>query len=507
MKTILFIASLFISNFVFAQLNSAPMAFDDIAYTNEDNPVSIVILANDNDVDGNIDISTVAVIYSPVNGTVTVDSLEVIYTPDLNFYGIDSVAYMVCDNGTPILCDSAWIIVTVYPVNDAPIAVNDFAITYQYIPVSIDVTANDYDVDPFGGIDQTTVVVLTNPQNGVESIYSGEITYTPDIIFFGIDSLQYIVCDSGYPLPPLCDTAWVYIDVLDLSIEGTLSTSSSNPLQNSKVYLIDYISATDSVFAVDSTFTDASGYYQFTGAFQNAYVKAVPDVSNYPNEIPTYYTSSAVFLSATSISITGGVTNVSFSSIAGVNPGGNGFISGIVGNGAGKNTEVGLPISGLSLVLMNENMEVVKQTTTNAQGQFSFDDLEEAEFSIWVDKAGINNLVAPSISLVAESSKEDLQFILHEDYLEYKTNVSIKNISESKFKVFPNPTNGLFSIQSENVDFSMEMYNILGEKVLYENDLTGNVVLDLTKNNVAKGTYIMKISNKEGNFYSKLVYR
>ncbi|MGB1284742.1 MAG: T9SS type A sorting domain-containing protein, partial [Polaribacter sp.] len=188
-------------------------------------------------------------------------------------------------------------------------------------------------------------------------------------------------------------------------------------------------------------------------------------------------------------------------------PGGSGFISGIVGNGAGKNSEVGNPISGLSLVLMNENMEAVSQTLTDMQGKFSFDNLEKANFSIWVDKSGINNNIAPLISLSTENSKEDLQFILHENYLEYKNTVTIKKISDSDFNIFPNPTNGQVFIQSDNVEFSFELYNILGEKLIAENNLKRNTVLDLTKNQLTKGTYILKVSNKKGNYYSKLVYR
>jgi hypothetical protein len=37
----------------------------------------------------------------------------------------------------------------------------------------------------------------------------------PDPNFNGLDSLQYVVCDTA--LPVQCDTAWVFIDVTPVS--------------------------------------------------------------------------------------------------------------------------------------------------------------------------------------------------------------------------------------------------------------------------------------------------
>ena len=45
---------------------------------------------------------------NPGDGTIT-------YTPDPNFVGVDSFMYSICDNGIPILCDTALVVVTVTP--------------------------------------------------------------------------------------------------------------------------------------------------------------------------------------------------------------------------------------------------------------------------------------------------------------------------------------------------------------------------------------------------------
>jgi gliding motility-associated-like protein len=79
--------------------------------------------------------------------------------------------------------------------------------------VTILVLNNDYDLD--GGLDSNSVAVFNGPSHGSVSISGGgAITYTPAPGFCGLDSLQYSICDIGTPLPSLCDTAWIFIDVL-----------------------------------------------------------------------------------------------------------------------------------------------------------------------------------------------------------------------------------------------------------------------------------------------------
>ena len=68
----------------------------------------------------------------PVNGgnAVINGSGGITYTPAPGFDGIDSLVYIVCDDGTPTGCDTASVVITINPlVNDGPTAVNDTVIT------------------------------------------------------------------------------------------------------------------------------------------------------------------------------------------------------------------------------------------------------------------------------------------------------------------------------------------------------------------------------------------
>lgn len=107
----------------FAPGNQPPVATDDAVTTAEDTPVTINVVANDSDVDGNLNPSSAAVLVAPVNGTVTDNGAGVFtYTPASNFNGNDHFSYQVCDTET--ICADALVAITITPVNDAPVCAN-----------------------------------------------------------------------------------------------------------------------------------------------------------------------------------------------------------------------------------------------------------------------------------------------------------------------------------------------------------------------------------------------
>ncbi|WP_238383204.1 tandem-95 repeat protein [Rubripirellula obstinata] len=85
---------------------------------------------------------------------------------------------------------------TVLAVNDAPVAVNDSATTAEDTPVTIDVSANDTDVD-----DASLTVSLetgdTAPAGGSVAVVGNSVVYTPTADFFGSDTFTYTVTDAG----------------------------------------------------------------------------------------------------------------------------------------------------------------------------------------------------------------------------------------------------------------------------------------------------------------------
>ncbi len=210
--------------------NNPPTVVDDNAVTNEDTPVTISILNNDSDMDvshgnaGIIDVASVDLDLSipgiqnihviPGEGTFTVNNSGVVtFTPDANFFGIVTpIGYRIKDLAGA-LSDSATIFVTVNPINDAPVAVNDVAFSTATASVSsvvFDISTNDYDID--GTIDLASFDLNPNIA-GVQTTFTvaGEGTYTVDNM--GNVTFQYTFAT---PVAPLTPVNYVVLDDLGL---------------------------------------------------------------------------------------------------------------------------------------------------------------------------------------------------------------------------------------------------------------------------------------------------
>jgi hypothetical protein len=93
--------------------NTAPQANDDMASILEGQTIVVDVQLNDFDLDP----LTTAILSGPGNGIASVlngDSIS--YTANAGFVGSDTLTYTVCDNGSPVLCDNAMVIITVTPM-------------------------------------------------------------------------------------------------------------------------------------------------------------------------------------------------------------------------------------------------------------------------------------------------------------------------------------------------------------------------------------------------------
>jgi large repetitive protein len=175
--------------FTWAVTNPAPTSTNDTATTNEDTPVTIPVLANDNDPDSDpLTISSA----TALNGTVTINPDGTIsYTPNANFNGSDTVTYVISDgNGGT---STATVTVTVNPVNDVPVAVADSATTNEDTPVTLNPLANDSDVDG----DTLSITSATSPNGTIVLNPDGTITFTPDANFNGPTTITYTISDGN----------------------------------------------------------------------------------------------------------------------------------------------------------------------------------------------------------------------------------------------------------------------------------------------------------------------
>jgi VCBS repeat-containing protein len=173
--------------------NDPPMAVDDSYSINEDTLLSVAapgVLSNDTDADG--DTLTAVLNDSTSNGSLTLNADgSFIYNPNANFNGGDSFTYHANDSTAD--SNVVTVSITVNPVNDPPVAVDDSATTSESSPVMISVLTNDNDPDG----DTLAVSSSTQGSNGTVVINADNtITYTPSAGFNGSDAFTYTASDG-----------------------------------------------------------------------------------------------------------------------------------------------------------------------------------------------------------------------------------------------------------------------------------------------------------------------
>ena len=211
-------------------LSDPPIATNDTTITAEDTPIVINVLVNDIDPDGDLIGDSIRILTLPTHGdTSAVGDSVVTYTPDLNFNGLDSFQYEVCDTSMMgSQCDTAWVLITITPVNDPPVVTEVPQTTPEDTPVTFCPTLSDPDTG-----DTLTMSICGGPQNGSGMLVQMDtcIEYTPTMNYFGPDTICVKVCDQG----GLCDSIYIPITVIPFSdppiaINDTITTTEDTPI-------------------------------------------------------------------------------------------------------------------------------------------------------------------------------------------------------------------------------------------------------------------------------------
>ncbi len=172
-------------------INLAPVAVADTYTTDEDVVLTVAapgVLENDSDPNG--DALTAILVDGVDHGTLTFNADgSFVYTPEQDYNGTDSFTYKASDG--ELESEVVTVTITINPVNDAPVAVDDAYTTAEDVILVVaapGVLANDYDVDG----DTLTATLRTGVSHGTLTLMSdGSFTYLPDPDFFGTDSFTY----------------------------------------------------------------------------------------------------------------------------------------------------------------------------------------------------------------------------------------------------------------------------------------------------------------------------
>jgi VCBS repeat-containing protein len=243
--------------------NHPPVAANDSYSVNEDVVLTVPapgVLSNDSDEEG---VALTAVLVSgPSHGSLTLNSNgSFTYTPNANFNGTDSFTYRANDGelDSPV----ATVTITINPVNDAPVAVNDSKSTNEDTALTFpasDLTAND-SPGPSNESSQTltvTAVSATANTHGIVSLIAGNITYMPTANFNGSASFTYTVSDGQGG----SDTATVTVTVTPVNDVPDAVNDAATTNQNTAVdiaVLANDIDVDDDTLMVVSVTQGANG--------------------------------------------------------------------------------------------------------------------------------------------------------------------------------------------------------------------------------------------------------
>lgn len=191
--------------------NQPIVALPDMANVLVDSLLTLNILANDYDPDGQIDFSSVQIITPPTNGQANIENGMLLYTPNRSYFGSDTLIYRVCDNGPIVSCDTAMVVIHINEKeNVPPIALNDTIIVWAFEENIFEILTNDYDTD--GTLDSVSVTIVSPPHQGSITFdtLSRLMVYIPSECAFGTDTLSYLVYDNKRAAS---NTAIVYLNI------------------------------------------------------------------------------------------------------------------------------------------------------------------------------------------------------------------------------------------------------------------------------------------------------
>ncbi|WP_257380278.1 tandem-95 repeat protein [Vibrio parahaemolyticus] len=208
-------------------INDAPNAKNDVITTEEDTAVTIDVLVNDSDVEGDV-LSIQSASVPSEQGSVDIVDGKLVFTPAENFNGEATITYIVTDGD---LTDEANVTVTVTPVNDSPVAVDDTVSTQEDTVVTIDVLPNDSDVDG----DKLSIQSASVPEaQGKVEIVDGKLVFTPAENFNGHAEITYTVTDGELTdeakvtvtVNPVNDAPIIKVDAVESITEDAVNTDT-----------------------------------------------------------------------------------------------------------------------------------------------------------------------------------------------------------------------------------------------------------------------------------------
>ena len=198
---------------VYVDPNNPPVATAQSVSTDEDVALSITLAGTD--VDG--DTLTYNVVTQPAHGTLTGTAPDMTYTPAENYNGPDSFTFKANDGQADSA--AATVSITVDPVDDPPVALDDSVTVAEDVTCAVTLQATEVDGDSL------TYNVAAAPAHGTLTGTAPNLTYEPDADYNGSDQFTFTVNDGTTTSP----AATVDITVTPVNDAPAITSASASP--------------------------------------------------------------------------------------------------------------------------------------------------------------------------------------------------------------------------------------------------------------------------------------
>lgn len=287
-------------------------------------------------------------------------------------------------------------------------------------------------------------------------------------------------------------------------INGIVTLQNMGIADQATVFLIEYDSTTGILVAVDSTQVSIqdSGWYSFSNMSTGSYlIKAAlnSNSAHYSNYLPAYHQSSVTWSNATQVNVSPAIAQVvaPIELPAGVNPGGPGFIGGLVSQGANKRS--GKELENVLVMLFDQNNNPLMYTYSDNDGKFEFSNLALGTYVVYTEVSGIptNSL---TIELTASKTEENrVRVEINSTYVEtfIDTTTSVGRIkSNTSIQLYPNPVSTELNIVFTPTESNTKAHIVdVSGKTLVSTPLNNNGVNTLNTESLSPGMYLLRIES------------
>jgi hypothetical protein len=290
--------------------------------------------------------------------------------------------------------------------------------------------------------------------------------------------------------PPATDTMRVNF-ITGLSISGNI-IQSANPIYGT-VLLFQLVNQSYVLLGSKSFYSGVP--YSFSSLANGTYLVLAQPNQYEPGFIPTYYGGDTSWTSASPVvlsnaSLTG--INISPVTFVPADPAafnGTDVIQGTVTEAPAGNvrTSGNTPVPNATVYLLNAQGKTLAFTYSDANGNFSFTNLVQGQYTLQVDYAGaqIEKLTAAVDGNPNTVTQSDLS--LKKDVI----TSTIAKEAESSIEVYPNPANDVLYLKNQEGTCQVTIYDLSG-KAMIKTTLEGNA-RSIQVQDLSNGIYMVEV--------------